>query len=174
MPKSIALLVLSASWTVHLVFWPIAIHNSQQVPMACVTALLAASTASAALLRSWRNWDRKAISLLAESIDHKIDWAKERSRFYECSFLLSIGSEKPEHEYEIPLLIGMIPSQWALDRLVERLFSGTAWRLKCSSIHQPATWGGRAFYTISWEAVDGFVPVFQEKECWHRENEPIS
>jgi len=98
-----------------------------------------------------QDWGQKTIDLLAESINHQINWAKERNQHYACNFCLSAGGGGFEDEYNIPLLAGRLPSKEVLDNLVERLFSGTAWKFKRSSIHSPVPWEDKTVYRIKWE-----------------------
>jgi len=109
------------------------------------------------------DWCQKVIDLLAEAINPQIHWAEERSKDYKCCFYLTRVTGEPEDKQvdDIPLLAGRVPSKEVLDSLVEKLFSGTAWKLKCSYIHKgyvlkpdnldgSDTYQGKFLYEIEW------------------------
>ena len=103
------------------------------------------------------DWCQKVIDLLAEAINPQIHWAEDCSKDYKYCFYLTKVTGEPEDKQvdDIPLLAGRVPSKEVLDSLAEKLFSGTAWKLKCSYIRKPTLTGsdthqGRSLYEIEW------------------------
>jgi len=103
------------------------------------------------------DWCQQVIDLLAESVNRQADWAKERSQHYECYFYLStVGGEVKNGQASIPLLMGETPSKETLDRLMDRLLSGTAWELKRSTVYQRRAsrsdaYEGKPLYRVMWQ-----------------------